>query len=60
MQVKMRGRVRNVTEKVGRTLILLGKAEEYRKPKRAYKRRDMTAETIPEPVIVEDQKDSDE
>lgn len=42
MRIKMRGRVRNVTNKVGRTLILLGKAEEARpEPARTYKRRDV-------------------
>jgi hypothetical protein len=53
MRIKMRGRERNVTDKIGRTLILLGKAtivEEPKpepKPKRVYKRRDMVAE-LPE------------
>ena len=64
MRILMRGRVRNVTDKVGRTLILIGKAVEAPepkpepKPKRTYKRRDMVPEraavVVPETKADED------
>jgi hypothetical protein len=65
MRILMRGHVRNVTNKVGRTLILLGKAVEAPEPKpepkkRTYKRRDVVAEPVvpvAEPPVEQEEKD---
>jgi len=53
MRIKMRGRERVVTDRIGRTLVLLKKAEEVVEApqKRVYKRRDIVTAA---PLVVEE------
>ena len=63
MRVLMKGREREVTQKVGQALILLGKATvvkpaaepktEVEKQTRTYKRRDVVAETEKAEVVMD-------